>query len=167
LFFAVRENHVVGQKQRSTRDARIGDIERRPMVLPGVHQDKIDHVTKSHAISQIPKYAGQQQRASAENTIVIARRAKKVEQDGKRCRRGQHRKEPSPKRASFLQLAECYAAILCVSEIEKAADYGDVVETQASHGPGFARLVEKINAKRRDKVTDAPWNAGFQFSSIS
>ena len=163
----MRENHVVSQKQRSARDARIGDIERRPMVLPGVHQDEIDHVTKADAVSKIPEYAGQQQRAGAQKMVVIARCAKEVDQDGKRRRRGQHHKEPSPKSTAFLQLAERYAAILCVSEIEKAADHGDVVEPQAAHGPGFARLVEKINAERSDQVTDTPWNAGFQFSSIS
>jgi hypothetical protein len=163
----MRENHVVGQKQRSTRNARIGYIERWPMILTGVHQDEIDHVTKPDAVSQIPEYAGQQQRAGAENTIVIPRRAKEVEQDGQRRRACQHRKKPSPKRAAFLQLAERYAAILGVGEIEKAADDGHVLKTQPPHGPGFARLIEKINAERRDKITDAPWNTGFQFSSIS
>ena len=163
----MRENHVVGQKQRATGNARIGDIERWPMVLPGVHQDEIDYVAKPDAVSQIPEDTCKQQRACAENTIVIARRAEKVEQDGKRCRRREHRKKPSPKRAAFLQLAERYAGILSVCEIEKSADDGHVLEPQLPHGPGFARLVEQINAERCDKVTDAPWNAGFQFSSIS
>jgi hypothetical protein len=163
----MRENHVVRQKQSSTGYARISDIERWPMVLPGVHQNEIDYVTKPDAVSQIPEDTCKQQRAGAENPIVIARRAEKVEQDCKRRRRCEHRKKPSPKRAAFLQLAESYAGILSVCEIEKPADDRHVLETQPPHGPGFARLVEQINAERCHKVTDAPWDAGFQFSSIS
>lgn len=163
----MRENHVIGQKQRSARDAGIGDIERRPVILTGVHKNEIDHITKPNPVSQVPEYAGQQQRAGAENAIVITRRAKEVEQHSQRCAGRKHHKKPSPKRAAFLQLAECYTGIFSVSEIKKSADDGYVLEAHPAHGPGFARLVEQINAERRDQVTYAPWNAGFQFSSIS
>ena len=142
----MRENHIVRQKQRPACDARVGDIERRPVILTGVHENEVDHVTKPDAVSQVPEYAGQQQRAGAQNAIVIARGAKEVEQHGQRGARCKHHKKPSSKRAALLQLAKGYTGIFCVGEIEKSADDGYVLEAHPAHSPGFARLIEKINA---------------------
>lgn len=163
----MREDHVVREQQRAAGDAGIGDVESRPMIRAGVDQDEVDHIAEPHSVGQVSKYPGQQQRARAQDPIIISRRAKEIEKHGNRRRRREHRKKPTTERAAFLQLAEGDAGVFRVGEIEEAANYGDVFETETPNSPGLTRLIEKINAERRDQITDAPWNAGLQLFSIS
>src|SRR5438067_6165915 len=118
--------------------------------------NKVDHESKPHAVRQISQDAGEQQRARAENSIIIAFRAKKINQHRGCCGSGEHYKEPASERAAFLQLSKGNAGILSVREIEDASDYGHITKSKTSHHPGLARLIHQIDAQRDDEITDAP-----------
>jgi len=141
----MREDQIVRQQQRAEGDARIRNIESRPMILAGVQLDEIDHEPESHSISQVSGDARQQQRARAQNSIIITRGAKEIKQHRDRSRGRQDYEKPAPKGAAFLQLTERDASILCVDEIENATDDGAIFKAHAMNSPGFARLVRQVN----------------------
>src|SRR5437764_14838384 len=106
--------------------------------------NEVDHESEPHAVRQISQDAGEQQRARAENSIIIAFRAKKINQHRGCCGSGEHYKEPACERAAFLQLSKGNAGILSVREIEEASDYGHIKKSKTSHNLVFSLMIHQI-----------------------
>src|SRR5437016_4129724 len=51
--FPALEDQIIRQEQSAERDARVGNIEGRPVILTGVQHDEIDHKSQPHAIGQV------------------------------------------------------------------------------------------------------------------
>lgn len=127
------------------------------MVLAGVQHNEIDNVTEAGAVSQIAQNAGEQQRTSSENTIVVAWRAHEVikNRDGSQC--GQDDKEPATEGAAFLQLAKSDPRVFSVDKLQEPADdHALFAETKCFDGPGFCGLVGEVNAERCEQVSGTP-----------
>src|SRR5689334_1118583 len=142
------ENQIVSEQKCAKRNAGVGHVECGPVILSGVHVNEIDHKSEPYAVRQISQDAGEQKRARAENSIIVALRAKEINQDGNGRGTGEHYEEPAPERATLLQLSEGNTGILSVREIEEAADHGSVAKSQAPKHPGLARLIRQIDAQR-------------------
>ena len=65
------------------------------MIVAGVHDDEIDNVAETNAISQITEDACEQQRTSPEHAIVVSRRAHEIVKDRDRRERREHYKKPA------------------------------------------------------------------------
>src|SRR2546423_2478576 len=134
----MREDQIISQQYSAESYARVRHIECRPVVLPRVQQDEIDHKAKAHPVSEVADDARQQQRRGSENSIVVARRAKEIKEHGSSSDPRQHNEEPATKRAAFLQLAERNPAIFGINKIERAANYCDVLKTKTPDRPRLA-----------------------------
>ena len=135
------KDQIVGQQHRSQCDAGVRYVEGRPVIRACVHHYEIDHKAKPHAIRQVAENSGQQQSASAQDSIIVAGRAKEIKQNCDGRGTGQYDKESAPEGAAFLQLAKGYAAVLGVNQIERARNDRAIFKSQAAHRPGLARLI--------------------------
>src|SRR5262249_37003643 len=131
------------------------------MILPGVQLNEIDHEPEPHAISQVAKDAGEQQRTSAQHAVIVSRRPKEIEQHSERGGAGKHDKKPTAKGAAFLQLAESDSRIFSIGKIDYASNDRQVLESKTSDRPGFAGLVHQVNTQGSDKIKQAPGDTCF------
>jgi hypothetical protein len=118
----VTKNHVESQQQSADRDACVRDVERGPMVIPGVHDNEINHVTQAHAICQVAEDAGKQQGASSQHTIVISGSLQKIVKDRDGRGNREHDEKPAAKAAAILELAKRDSRVFRVDKLEKAID---------------------------------------------
>src|ERR1041384_3134801 len=100
------KNEIICEQQCADSDARICDIERRPVIVAGMEHDEVDNITEPDAIGQVTQDAGKQQRTGSEHTIVVTRRAEEIVKDGDGGSTGQHNEEPAAKRSAFLQMTK-------------------------------------------------------------
>ena len=122
-----------------------------------MHHNEVNNVAKPDAVSQIAGDSGEQERASAQDAIVVSRSAQKIIKHGHRGRDGKNHKEPSSKTSAFLQLAKSNPRILRVNKIEEAANDGPIAsEPQRAYRPRLAGLIDHVDAKAGEQVTRAP-----------
>ena len=108
------------------------------MIIAGMQNNEIDHVTEANAIGEIAADAGEQQRASSEHAIVVSGSAYEIVKDRDRGGNRQHDEEPPAKRAAFLELAESDPRIFRVEKLHETSDeHALVAKAQRPHGPGF------------------------------
>ena len=125
-----------------------------------MHDNEINNVTKTGAVSQITRDSGEQERASSQNAIVVSRSAQKIIKHSHGGGDGKHHKEPSSKAATLLQLTKSDARILRVNKIEEAANDGSIsTESQRAYRPRLAGLIDHVDAKAGEQVTRAPAEA--------
>ena len=125
-----------------------------------MHDNEINNVTKTAAVSQITGDSGEQERASSKNAIVVSRSAQKIIKNGHGGGDGKHHKEPPSKASAFLQLTKSDAPILRVNKIEEAEDDSSIsTEPQRAYRPRLAGLIDHVDAKAGEQVTRAPAEA--------
>lgn len=166
-FLASLEKKIIGEEGRAGADAGVRDVKDGPVIRACVREYEIYHVAESRAVRHVAQNAREQQRASAEHSVIIARRAKEINEDGDSGGSRERDEEPAPEVASILQLTERDAAILRVDHVQHPADNRFVLAvTQDAHGPGLARLVHHVDAEGRAEISRAPADA-LRFHSTS
>lgn len=151
------EKQIVSQKERARADARVRDVEGRPVVRVPVQVYEIYDEAEAHAVCEVAGDACQKERARAEHAVVRSRRAKEVGEDcggGCAC---EDDEEPASERAPILHLPERDAAILSIREGEQAVDQvARVSKPKRTHSPCLRRLIRQINSAGCDEITYTP-----------
>src|SRR6185369_1783588 len=132
------ENQIVREQQCSYRDTRVRDVECGPMIVAGVQDDEVDHVTKPDAVRQIAEDAGEQQRTGSQDAVVVTRRTHEVVKNPGSSQRSERYKKPATERPTFLQVAKRNAGVLRVNELKKTANHDALfAKTQRLNRPCF------------------------------
>src|SRR5262249_50046920 len=124
----------------SNTDRGIGNIEDRPVVVPVIDLDEVDHSAHPHSIYEVAADAAGQQGERYIKRAVSTGAPHQVEHyDQYRANRYRHQQ---PFNVAIVQHAESDAAILRVAKVQKAPDHDNVsVALQGGCHPVLRRLV--------------------------
>jgi hypothetical protein len=142
----------VNDKQHyRNRDARIGDVKRRPGIgVPDVQieKEKVDHVSVKQTISQISQNAGKEKRQRYIPPRVRPPVPHQQNRHNNQCDNGNYDEES----VVALERSKRGAVIGDVNQIKKVRHYtASIVRPNGSQYPLLRQLIQSVERKREEK----------------
>ena len=133
------------QADHTKSDTRVGDVKRRPVVIPPIEEKKVNHLAVHNTVDEIPDGARKNPGYRNGNQQSFFFHAREKEREGNDRNPGHHKKERLAK--PFWSLGEqtkgC-AGVAQVRQVEKRGNNRNTfVQSNRLCGQDFRRLVEQ------------------------